>query len=85
MALGLHSVGLITERPFASEIWGAYCWAGLFLDGHRNFTVYLGTTTYKLHTCPAIAVNKSKTSEVRKASLLFSPVIQYTMVKNRVG
>ena len=32
-----------------------------------------------------MAVNKRRRRDNRKASLLFSPAIQYTMVKNNVG
>ena len=44
--MGLYTGGLIVGRIFASEIWGAYFWEGLFffLGGggayYRNFTIY---------------------------------------------
>ena len=31
--MGLYSGGYIIGRIFASEIWGAYFWEGLFLGG----------------------------------------------------
>ena len=43
------------------------------------------TEPEKRLTCPVMAVNKTTESVPRKASLLFSPAIQYTMIMNRVG
>ena len=39
--MGLYLGGLIIGRIFASEIWGACFWEGLFLGGayYRNITV----------------------------------------------
>ena len=42
MAIGLYSGGLIIGRIFASEMWGAYIWEGLFSGGliyYQNFLV----------------------------------------------
>ena len=46
--MGLYLGGLIIGRIFASEIWGAYFWEGLFCGGgggggayYWNFTVFV--------------------------------------------
>ena len=43
--MGLYSGGLIIERIFASEIWGAYFQEGLFLRG-----LIIGSLQYHMGT-----------------------------------
>ena len=40
--MGLYSGGLIIERIFASEIWGAYFWGGFILGGGGGLSEFYG-------------------------------------------
>ena len=52
--MGLYSAGLIIGRIFATEIWGAYFWDGLFFLGGERGGLIIGILRY----IPGVSVDE---------------------------